>query len=243
MQWQLLYKLISGVIILNKKVLVVDDEPNILELLDYNLKKDGYDVILADTGEKALALVVTEKPDIILLDQMLPGIDGLAVLRKIRLMHELGDIPVIIVTAKCEEIDKIVGLDLGADDYMTKPFSVRELSARIKANLRRSIVDAHLTMNDIIHEALVIDNTNYKVFIDEIEIKMTLKEFELLRMLLSNKEKVLTRDAILNKVWGYKYYGGTRTVDVHITNIRRKIEQYGNNIETIRGVGYRFKDE
>lgn len=229
--------------ILNKKVLVVDDEPNILELLDYNLKKDGYDVILADTGEKALAILVTEKPDIILLDQMLPGMDGLAVLKKIRLMHELGDIPVIIVTAKCEEIDKIVGLDLGADDYLTKPFSVRELSARIKANLRRSTVDAHLTMNDIAHEALVVDNTNYKVYIEQVEIKMTLKEFELLRMLLSNKEKVLTRDAILHKVWGYKYYGGTRTVDVHITNIRRKIEKYGNNIETIRGVGYRFKNE
>jgi two-component system, OmpR family, alkaline phosphatase synthesis response regulator PhoP len=227
----------------NKKVLVVDDEPNILELLDYNLKHDGYEVILADTGEKAIELLVAEKPDIILLDQMLPGIDGLAVLKKIRLMHEFGDIPVIIVTAKSEEIDKIVGLELGADDYITKPFGVRELSARIKANLRRTAVDAHLTMTDIAHEDLIIDNRNYKVFIEEIEIKMTLKEFELLRMLLSNKEKVLTRDAILNKVWGYKYYGGTRTVDVHITNIRRKIKDYGNNIETIRGVGYRFKDE
>lgn len=228
---------------MSKKVLVVDDEPNILELLDYNLKMDGYDVILADTGEAAMALVTVERPDIILLDQMLPGIDGLAVLKKIRLMHELGDIPVIILTAKSEEMDKIAGLELGADDYITKPFSVRELSARIKANLRRSSVDPHLTMPDVAHEDLIIDNTNYKVYIEEIEIKMTLKEFELLRMLLSNKEKVLTRDAILNKVWGYKYYGGTRTVDVHITNIRRKIKSYGNNIETIRGVGYRFKNE
>jgi len=228
---------------MNKKVLVVDDEPNILELLDYNLRKDGFDVILAETGEAALELFVSEKPDIVLLDQMLPGIDGLAVLKKIRKMYDLGDVPVIIVTAKSEEVDKIVGLDLGADDYITKPFSVRELSSRIKANLRRSSSDEYDTLIDIVHKTLVINNVSYKAFIEQEEIIMTLKEFELLRMLLSNKEKVLTRDAILNKVWGYKYYGGTRTVDVHITNIRRKIKEYGINIETIRGVGYRFKNE
>jgi len=158
-------------------------------------------------------------------------------------MYDLGAIPVIIVTAKSEEVDKIVGLDLGADDYITKPFSVRELSSRIKANLRRTRSDEYDDLIDIVHKTLVINNVSYKAFIEQKEIIMTLKEFELLRMLLANKEKVLTRDAILNKVWGYKYYGGTRTVDVHITNIRRKIKEYGNNIETIRGVGYRFKNE
>lgn len=228
---------------MSKKVLVVDDEPNILELLDFNLRKDGFDVILAETGEAALELLVREKPDIVLLDQMLPGIDGLVVLKRIRKMYDLGDIPVIMVTAKSEEIDKIAGLDLGADDYITKPFSVRELSSRIKANLRRTSSDEYDTLIDIVHKTLVINNVSYKAFIEQEEIIMTLKEFELLRMLLANKEKVLTRDAILNKVWGYKYYGGTRTVDVHITNIRRKIKEYGNNIETIRGVGYRFKNE
>ena len=228
---------------MSKKVLVVDDEPNILELLDYNLRKDGFDVVLAETGEAALELLVREKPDIVLLDQMLPGIDGLVVLKRIRKMYDLGAIPVIIVTAKSEEVDKIVGLDLGADDYITKPLSVRELSSRIKANLRRTRSDEYDDLIDIVHKTLVINNVSYKAFIEQKEIIMTLKEFELLRMLLANKEKVLTRDAILNKVWGYKYYGGTRTVDVHITNIRRKIKEYGNNIETIRGVGYRFKNE
>ncbi len=204
---------------------------------------EGYDVFLADTGELALELLEKTNPDIILLDQMLPGMDGFAVLKKIRLMQEFCDIPVIFVTAKTEENDKISGLEIGADDYLTKPFSVRELSARIKANLRRASTGPHLLITEITHESLVIDNSGIKVFLDSKAVKTTIKEFELLRMLLNNKNKVLTRDEILKKVWGYKYFGGTRTVDVHITNIRRKIERYGNNIETIRGVGYRFNDE
>ncbi len=226
---------------MNRKVLIVDDEPNILELLEYNLKKEGYDIIRADTGEKAVEILKSVKPDIVLLDQMLPGIDGLGVLKKIRSNALLSDMPVILVTAKSEEIDKIIGLELGADDYVTKPFSVRELVARIKANLRRT-GSAELAVPPVLsHEGLKVDTSNYKAYIDGTELILTLKEFELLCMLLANRPQVLTRDAILNKVWGFDFFGETRTVDVHITNLRKKVGKYGDSIETVRGVGYRFK--
>lgn len=226
---------------MNKKVLIVDDEPNILELLEYNLKKEGYDVLRADTGEKAVSILENIKPDIVLLDQMLPGIDGLGVLKKIRSDDSLADMPVIFVTAKSEEIDKIIGLELGADDYVTKPFSVRELVARIKANLRKSSHAELSAPMSLSYDGLSVDSANYKAYIDGKELVLTLKEFELLGMLIANKPQVLTRDAILNRVWGYEFFGETRTVDVHITNLRKKIGRYGDNIETVRGVGYRFK--
>lgn len=228
---------------MNEKVLIVDDEPNILELIEFNLKKDGYEILRADTGEKAVALLKQEKPSIVLLDQMLPGIDGLGVLKKIRSNEALGDMPVIMVTAKSEEIDKIIGLELGADDYITKPFSVRELSARVKAHLRRAKRADSSVPAELCYKELRIDSSNYKAYIGDTELKLTLKEFELLTMLLANKAQVLTRDAILNRVWGYEYFGETRTVDVHITNLRKKLGEYGDNIETVRGVGYRFKNE
>ena len=148
--------------------------------------------------------------------------------------------PVIMVTAKSEEIDKIIGLELGADDYVTKPFSVRELVARVKAHLRR-IKRTDTSVPPIQqYKALKINTSNYKAHIGDKELKLTLKEFELLSMLMANKAQVLTRDAILNKIWGYEYFGETRTVDVHITNLRKKIGKYGESIETVRGVGYRF---
>lgn len=226
---------------MNKKVLIVDDEPNILELLEYNLKKEGYDVIRADTGESAIAILADVKPDIVLLDQMLPGIDGLGVLKKIRSNDSLSDMPVIMVTAKSEEIDKIIGLELGADDYVTKPFGIRELVARVKANLRRANRTDLAVPQSLSFGGLKIDMANYKAYIEGEELTLTLKEFELLCMLIANKSQVLTRDAILNKVWGYEFFGETRTVDVHITNLRKKVREYGDNIETVRGVGYRFK--
>ena len=230
---------------MNEKILIVDDEPNILELLEYNLKKEGFDVIRADTGEKAVALLEKEKPGLVLLDQMLPGIDGLGVLKKIRAKDVYADMPVIMVTAKSEEIDKIIGLELGADDYVTKPFSVRELVARVKAHLRRAKRSDASGPAVQKFNALKIDTSNYKAHIGDKELKLTLKEFELLSMLMANRSQVLTRDAILNKIWGYEYFGETRTVDVHITNLRKKIGEYGEYIETVRGVGYRFnvKDE
>ncbi len=224
---------------MEEKVLIVDDEPNILELLEYNLKKEGYMVVRADTGEMAMAMLEKEKPAIVLLDQMLPGLDGLGVLKKIRATDAYAEMPVIMVTAKSEEIDKIIGLELGADDYITKPFSVRELCARVKAQLRRSKrLDTALPSEAA--GRLHIDSANYKAYIGDHELKLTLKEFELLSLLMTNRSSVLTRDTILNRVWGYEYFGETRTVDVHITNLRKKIGEYGDCIETVRGVGYRF---
>ena len=225
---------------MNEKILIVDDEPNILELLEYNLKKEGYEVVRADTGEKAVALLEKTKPNIVLLDQMLPGLDGLGVLKKIRSVDTYADMPVIMVTAKAEEVDKIIGLELGADDYITKPFSPRELVARVKAHLRRAKRSESSLPEELLFKTMKIDTANYKAYINDTELKLTLKEFELLSMLISNGSQVLTRDVILNKIWGYEYFGETRTVDVHITNLRKKIGEYGDNIETVRGVGYRF---
>ena len=230
---------------MNEKVLIVDDELNILELLEFNLKKEGYDVLRAETGEAAVELLSKQRPDIVLLDQMLPGIDGLGVLRTIRASDALADMPVIMVTARAEEVDKIIGLELGADDYVSKPFSVRELCARVKALLRRSRKIESQSPSVLTFRKLKVDNANYKAYIDSEELKLTLKEFELLVLLLSGGAQVMTRDMILNKVWGYDYFGETRTVDVHITNLRKKLGEYGDRIETVRGVGYRFntKDE
>jgi len=225
---------------MNEKVLIVDDEKNILELLEYNLKKEGYEVLRAETGEAAVAMLQNQRPDIVLLDQMLPGIDGLGVLRTIRSTGSLADMPVIMVTARAEEVDRIIGLELGADDYVSKPFSVRELCARVKALLRRSHRADGQVQSVINYKKMIVDNANYKAYIDGEEIKLTLKEFELLGLLMTSGAQVLTRDMILNKVWGYDYFGETRTVDVHITNLRKKLGEYGDRIETVRGVGYRF---
>lgn len=225
---------------MNEKVLIVDDEQNILELLEFNLKKEGYDVLRADTGEMAVAILEKIRPDIVLLDQMLPGIDGLNVLKKIRSNESLARMPVIMVTARSEEIDKIIGLELGADDYITKPFSVRELSARVKALLRRT-KKTDIQLPAVLNfKQLKVDTVGYKASIGDSKLLLTLKEFDLLVLLMTNGSQVFTRDAILNKVWGYDYFGETRTVDVHITNLRRKLRVYGEYIETVRGVGYRF---
>ena len=230
---------------MNEKVLIVDDEENILELLEYNLKKEGYEVLRAETGEAAIALLQGQHPDIVLLDQMLPGIDGLGVLRTIRSSSAFSDMPVIMVTARAEEVDRIIGLELGADDYVSKPFSVRELCARVKALLRRSHRQENQSQPVLTYKQMVVDIATYKAYLGSEEIKLTLKEFELLALLMTSGAQVLTRDMILNKVWGYDYFGETRTVDVHITNLRKKLGEYGDRIETVRGVGYRFnmKDE
>ena len=226
----------------NKKVLVVDDEEYIVELLTYNFMGAGYDVISANDGLEALKLIYEERPDIILLDLMLPGKDGLDICKEIRSNKEIANIPVIMLTAKSEELDKILGLELGADDYVTKPFSVREVIARVKALLRRSGTVENFS-EEVTYGDLVANFEKREIKIKDKVIELTLKEFELLEVLIRNKGKILTRERLLEKIWGYEYIGETRTVDVHIRYLRKKVEEDDKNpklIETIRGVGYRF---
>ncbi|MBU3195613.1 response regulator transcription factor [Clostridium algidicarnis] len=227
-----------------EKILIVDDEEHIIELLKFNLEKSGYEVLVAMDGNNAISKAKSEIPKLILLDLMLPGMDGYDVCKEIRKDNLTAHIPIIMLTAKGEELDKIIGLELGADDYITKPFSVRELTARVKAVLRRvntKPVDVRYSFSNI-----TIDFEKHEVIKDLKKIDLTLKEFELLEILIKNKGKVLTREMLLDKIWGYEYIGETRTVDVHIRHLRQKIEDDDKNpkyIETIRGIGYRFNNE
>ncbi|MCT4621346.1 MAG: response regulator transcription factor [Marinisporobacter sp.] len=227
-----------------KTVLVVDDEQHIIELIQFNLESHGYEVITSENGEDAIAVAEEKMPDVIILDLMLPGIDGFEACKRIRSNEKTRKIPIIMLTAKGEEMDKVLGLELGADDYLTKPFSVRELIARIKAVLRRfeeipKEVIKLVKVNDI-----VIDVEKHEVMKNGELIELTLKEFELLKILAKNRGKVLSRNFLLDEVWGYDYFGETRTVDVHIRHLRKKIEdndKYPIYIETIRGIGYKMK--
>lgn len=231
------------------RILTVDDEEHILELLKYNLESNGYEVLQAETGEEALTLLSNEKVDMVLLDLMLPGIDGLETLRKIRGNNETKRIPVIMLTAKSEEIDTVLGLEMGADDYIGKPFGVHELSARIKAVFRRTAELAQLRgenqgTDDLIKiDDLMINRSTHQIVVGEMTIELPLKEFDLLYLLAKNKGRVFDREYLLEKIWGYDYYGETRTVDVHIRNLRKKIEEDDKkprHIKTVRGVGYKF---
>jgi len=223
-----------------RKILVVDDEHHILELIHFNLENNGFNVITCDNGEDAVKKVKENDFDLMILDLMLPGIDGLEVCKKIR--NQGKNIPIIMLTAKGEESDKIVGLEIGADDYLTKPFSIGELIARIKAILRRTEDKVGEKKNIISIDDIVIDVEKHEVKKDNKNIELTLKEFELLKILALNKGKVLSRDIILDKIWGYEYFGDTRTVDVHIRHLRKKIDdENGDIIETVRGVGYKLK--
>lgn len=226
----------------NEKILVVDDEEHILELISFNLTNNGYKVIKANNGIDAVRLAIEEKPKLILLDLMIPSKDGYDVCREVRSNSEIRNIPIIMLTAKSEELDKILGLELGADDYITKPFSVRELLARVKAVLRRfSVVEPESSV--LVFGNLKADFEKREIHVKDKKLDLTLKEFELLEILIRNKGKILTRDTLLDKIWGYEYIGETRTVDVHIRYLRKKVEEDDKNpklIETIRGVGYRF---
>ncbi|MBC5623869.1 response regulator transcription factor [Clostridium sp. NSJ-49] len=229
----------------NEKILVVDDEEHIVELIKYNLLSSGYDVITCNNGIDAVNLAINERPNLILLDLMIPGKDGYDVCKEIRTKSEVKNISIIMLTAKSEEFDKILGLELGADDYITKPFSVRELLARVKAVLRR--VGAKEEQSDImVFGDLSANFEKREIRIKGKKIDLTLKEFELLEMLIKNRGKILRREMLLDKIWGYEYIGETRTVDVHIRYLRKKIEDDDKNpkfIETIRGVGYRFNPD
>lgn len=229
-----------------KTVLVVDDEKPIVDILVYNLKKEGYNTLEASDGEEAINMVINNKPDLVLLDIMLPKMDGLTVCKKIR--HNYN-IPIIMLSAKDEEIDKILGLELGADDYITKPFSVRELIARVKANLRkndneyRSSDDDRekLQSNQILVGDLFLDLDKFEVKVRGKVIDLTLREFEVLKYLAQQPGQVVTRETLLEKVWGYEYYGDIRTVDVTVRRIREKIELDTSSpqiLVTKRSVGY-----
>lgn len=222
-------------------ILAVDDEVHILELISFNLKAAGYHVVTALTGEEALKRCEVEKPSLVLLDIMLPGIDGQEVCRRLKGDRTTSNIPIIMLTARGDEVDKILGLELGADDYITKPFSVRELAARVKSLLRRVAPQQESEPQTLRAGDIMIDITNYEAFKGGEKLSLTLKEFELLKVLVLSRGKVLTRDFLLDRIWGYEYYGETRTVDVHIRHLRQKLgeEPY---IETVRGVGYRFVD-
>ena len=230
-----------------KTILVVDDEKPIVDILTYNLQKEGYNTLEANDGEEAIEIATEKKPDLILLDIMLPKIDGLTVCKKLR--HTLN-IPILILSAKDEEIDKILGLELGADDYITKPFSVRELMARVKANLRKAEakgrnnegVSENKRENSMIEVGdLSIDVEKFEVKVRGQVIDLTLREFEVLKYLANQPGQVVTREILLEKVWGYEYYGDIRTVDVTVRRIREKIEKDTSApkiLITKRGVGY-----
>lgn len=231
-----------------KTVLVVDDEKPIVDILVYNLKKEGYNTLEANDGEEAIRIVTEKKPDLVLLDIMLPKMDGLTVCKRIR--HNYN-VPIIMLSAKDEEIDKILGLELGADDYITKPFSVRELIARVKANLRKNDADYSKNIEEdkisrsdksqIIVGDLFLDLDKFEVKVRGQVIDLTLREFEVLKYLAKQPGQVVTRETLLEKVWGYEYYGDIRTVDVTVRRIREKIELDTSSpkiLITKRSVGY-----
>ncbi|WP_163101258.1 response regulator transcription factor [Peribacillus alkalitolerans] len=234
-----------------KKVLVVDDEQSIVTLLEYNLKQAGYDVITACDGEEGRNRALEEKPDIIVLDLMLPKLDGIEVCKQIRQQKVM--VPILMLTAKDDEFDKVLGLELGADDYMTKPFSPREVVARVKAILRRSSISPEQTSGEkgedddeqIKIGQLLVYPDRYEAYFAEQKLELTPKEFELLLYLTRYKGRVLTRDQLLSSVWNYDFAGDTRIVDVHISHLREKIEvdtKKPKYIKTIRGLGYKFEE-
>ncbi len=230
-----------------KKILVVEDEPDIRHLVHYNLAQERFAVLDAENGEQALEIIIREKPQLVVLDLMLPGLSGLELCKKLRAKAETARLPILILTAKAEEADRVVGLEMGADDYLTKPFSPRELVARVKAILRRSDYPATAEPTEAYEKGpLKINFTTYQVSVLKKAVKLTLKEFELLRFLVQNPNRVLTRDQLLDRVWGGDVYVDPRTVDVHVRRLRKAIEKNDSQPEwilTVRGVGYKFDED
>ena len=232
---------------MERKILIIEDEQNIVDILKFNLQKEGFETIEAYDGATGLELALTANPNLILLDVMLPQMDGYEVCRKIREEH--SQVPIIMLTAREEELDKVLGLELGADDYMTKPFSMRELTARVKANLRR-VAPANQDKgvkpqpdNLIVSGDLVINTERYEAIKNKKVLDITLREFELLKFLATQPDKIFSREKLLENVWGYEYYGDVRTVDVTVRRLREKIEDdpsLPKYIITKRGIGYYF---
>ena len=227
---------------MKRRILIVEDEQNIVDILKFNLQKEGFDTLEAYDGQQGLDMAEKEKPDLILLDLMLPEMDGFTVCRRIR---QTSQVPILMLTAREEEVDKVLGLELGADDYITKPFSPRELMARIKANLRRMVEEPVKKASNPLFKSgdLEVDPVQYEVRRAGEALDLTLREFELVKFLLEQKGQIFTRENLLEKVWGYEYYGDVRTVDVTVRRLREKLEREPSRPEYIltkRGVGYYF---
>ncbi len=224
----------------NKKILIVDDDINICELLRLYLTKDNFDTIVCNDGESALKMALENKPDLVLLDIMLPKLDGWQVCRAIR---KESSVPIIMTTAKGETFDKILGLELGADDYITKPFDAKEVVARVKAVLRRCAPETENAVKEVKYDKLIINLTNYELVVNGVSVDTPPKELELVYHLASNPNRVYTRDQLLDEVWGFDYYGDSRTVDVHVKRLREKLEGVSNewSLKTVWGVGYKFE--
>ncbi len=225
-------------------VYIADDEPNIRRLVAFGLKDSGFESAEFADGETLLAGIKARKPDVIILDWMMPPPDGLAVCRTLRSDADTRDIPILMLTARGEEIDKVLGLELGADDYIVKPFGIKELCARVRAVLRRT-ARSQEPEQKLEAGTLQVDIARHTVTKNGTKIELPAKEFDLLAMLMKNRGKVLTRDSLLDKVWGVEYFGDTRTVDVHVRYLRQKVEDDPDHpvlIQTVRGVGYRFSE-
>lgn len=225
-----------------ESILIVEDDSDIAESLVYNLKREGFRPVVAESGEKGLRIALDERssPSLILLDLMLPGMTGLELCRRLRREDSTERIPIIMLTAKAAEGDKIAGLDIGADDYIVKPFSTKEVIARVRAVLRRVEKDSMPKYED---ERLTVDFRDMRVICSGSEVKLTRKEFALLAYMINNVGRVATRQQLLDNVWGYNYFGDTRTLDVHIRRLRQKLEHCAEYIETVVGIGYRFSGQ
>ena len=227
---------------MTRTILIVEDETDILNLIEWHLRAEKYTVLTASDGLKGLDTAIKQLPDLIVLDLMLPGMDGLEICKTLKRNPKTEHIPVIMLTAKGEEVDRIVGLELGADDYMVKPFSPRELTLRVRAVLKRSDVTP-AEEKSIQYQNLRMDLDSHRVWVSENEIVLTVTEFKLLIELIQNRGRVRTRDQLLDRVWGYQFDGYARTVDTHVRRLRQKIgEEYADAIETVRGIGYRFRE-
>lgn len=223
------------------RILVAEDDPDIANLLAHYLRKAGFEPDLVESGRDVLPRIKKAPPDLLLLDLMLPGLDGLEVCRAVRADEDTAFIPIIIVTARGEESDRIVGLELGADDYITKPFSPGEVVARVRALLRRTSRSAPAESR-LVYGPITVDVDRHLVRLDQTEVKLTAKEFLLLQYLIENRGRVLSRDRLLSDVWGYQFTGGTRTVDVHVRRLREKIPLLATALTTIKQFGYRLED-
>ena len=225
------------------RILVVDDEPDILNLLEYNLKRAGFQAILAKDGPEAIEAAKAHRPDLVLLDIMLPDMEGTEVLRRLKALEATSLIPIIMLTAKGEEVDKIVGFELGAEDYITKPFSPRELILRVKAVLKRSSERPEPQDKTVSYNELSVDLSRHKVTVAGKPVELSSTEFRLLTELMQAKGRVLTRDTLLDRAWGRDCFVIPRTVDTHVRRLRSKLGAAGEYIETVRGAGYRFKED